>query len=58
MAGGGAPQYQLLVPLADDRGGMSVKVPVLFGRDLYEISFATVNGSETMTLGGWNCAPA
>lgn len=49
----GAPQYQLLVPLADDRGGMAVKVPVIQGRDLQEISFSSTNGVPTMTIGSW-----
>ncbi|HEU0231413.1 MAG TPA: serine hydrolase domain-containing protein [Burkholderiaceae bacterium] len=49
----GAPQYQLLVPLANDRGGMAVKVPVIQGRDLQEISFSSVNGVPTMTIGSW-----
>ncbi|GJH07906.1 beta-lactamase family protein [Caballeronia novacaledonica] len=43
-------RYQLFVPLADDRGGMSVKVPGNFGRDLYEIRFASTGGT-TLTLG-------
>ncbi len=44
-------RYQLFVPLADDRGGMSVKVPGNFGRDLYEIRFASANNATTLTLG-------
>jgi hypothetical protein len=44
-------RYQLFVPLADDRGGMSVKVPGNFGRDLYEIRFASANSATTLTLG-------
>lgn len=44
-------RYQLFVPLADDRGGMSVKVPGNFGRDLYEIRFASANNVSTVTLG-------
>jgi CubicO group peptidase (beta-lactamase class C family) len=44
-------RYQLFVPLADDRGGMSVKVPVNFGRDLYEIRFASASDATTLTLG-------
>lgn len=43
-------RYQLIVPLEDDRGFMSVKVPGNFGRDLYEIRFAPGNDS-TLTLG-------
>jgi hypothetical protein len=39
------------VPLADDRGGMSVKVPGNFGRDLYEIRFASASSGTTLTLG-------
>jgi CubicO group peptidase (beta-lactamase class C family) len=44
-------RYQLFVPLSDDRGGMSVKVPGNFGRDLYEIRFASANNASTLTLG-------
>lgn len=44
-------RYQLFVPLSDDRGGMSVKVPGNFGRDLYEIRFAPANSATTLTLG-------
>ncbi|WP_244173658.1 serine hydrolase domain-containing protein [Caballeronia temeraria] len=44
-------RYQLFVPLADDRGGMSVKVPGNFGRDLYEIRFASASSGATLTLG-------
>jgi hypothetical protein len=44
-------RYQLFVPLSDDRGGMSVKVPGNFGRDLYEIRFASASGGTTLTLG-------
>lgn len=44
-------RYQLFVPLADDRGGMSVKVPGNFGRDLYEIRFASASNATTLTLG-------
>ncbi|WP_232471101.1 serine hydrolase domain-containing protein [Caballeronia hypogeia] len=43
--------YQLFVPLADDRGGMSVKIPGNFGRDLYEIRFASAGSGTTLTLG-------
>ncbi|MDF3837838.1 serine hydrolase [Cupriavidus basilensis] len=58
LFGGGSVGYQLLVPLADDRGGMSVKVPVNHGRDLNEIRFATVNGMETLTIDSSVYAPA
>jgi CubicO group peptidase (beta-lactamase class C family) len=51
-------RYQLFVPLADDRGGMSVKVPGNFGRDLYEIRFASSNSAATLTLGSSVYAPA
>lgn len=44
-------RYQLFVPLADDRGGMSVKVSGNFGRDLYEIRFASAGSGTTLTLG-------
>jgi CubicO group peptidase (beta-lactamase class C family) len=44
-------RYQLFVPLADDRGGMSVKIPGNFGRDLYEIRFASAGSGATLTLG-------
>ena len=44
-------RYQLFIPLADDRGGMSVKVPGNFGRDLYEIRFASVTNATMLTLG-------
>ena len=44
-------RYQLFVPLSDDRGGMSVRVPGNFGRDLYEIRFASASGGTTLTLG-------
>ncbi len=47
----GTLQYQLLTPLADDRGGMSVKIPVLWGRDLLEVSFASNGAAEQMTAG-------
>jgi CubicO group peptidase (beta-lactamase class C family) len=51
LFGNGDLRYQLFVPLADDRGGMSVKVPGNFGRDLYEIRFASANNATTLTLG-------
>jgi CubicO group peptidase (beta-lactamase class C family) len=44
-------RYQLFVPLSDDRGGMSVKIPGNFGRDLYEIRFASAGSGTTLTLG-------
>ncbi|BAN26684.1 beta-lactamase [Caballeronia insecticola] len=44
-------RYQLFVPLSDDRGGMSVKVPGNFGRDLYEIRFASASSATALTLG-------
>ncbi|MBC8642024.1 beta-lactamase family protein [Caballeronia sp. EK] len=44
-------RYQVFVPLADDRGGMSVKVPGNYGRDLYEIRFVVANNLTTVTLG-------
>lgn len=44
-------RYQLFVPLSDDRGGMSVKVPGNFGRDLYEIRFASASSATSLTLG-------
>jgi len=44
-------RYQLFVPLADDRGGMSVKVPGNFGRDLYELRFPSANNATMLTLG-------
>ena len=44
-------RYQLFVPLADVRGGMSVKVPGNFGRDLYEIRFPSANNATMLTLG-------
>jgi CubicO group peptidase (beta-lactamase class C family) len=44
--------HQLLVPLSAARAGMSVKLPVLLGRDLYEAVFSTVDGISRMTIGG------
>lgn len=43
-------RYQLFVPLSDTLGGMSVKVPGNFGRDLYEIRFASASAT-TLTIG-------
>lgn len=48
----GEPTYQMLLPLADDRAGMAVKIPVLDGRDLWEAVFTDVNGKSAMTIGG------
>ena len=42
--------YQFSVPLSDDRGGMSVKIPGNFGRDLNEIRFSTANNAATLAL--------
>lgn len=53
----GNPTYQMLLPLADDRAGMAVKIPVLDGRDLWEASFTTANGTPAMTIAGMNYAP-
>ncbi|MFX1766088.1 serine hydrolase [Paraburkholderia sp. A1RI-2L] len=54
LFGGNDPWgYQLLTPLADDRGGVSVRAPNEAGRELNEISFSVAaDGSETMTVGG------
>ncbi|NYT58832.1 beta-lactamase family protein [Alcaligenaceae bacterium] len=49
----GSPEYQLLAPLADDRAGMTVKIPVNVGRDLYELHFTTDGGKEMLTIGSW-----
>ena len=43
-------RYQLIVPVSDTLGGMSVKVPGNFGRDLYDIRFASP-GATTLTIG-------
>lgn len=56
--GGAHTSYQLLKPLADDRCGMSVTVPVMLGRDLFEISLTNVNDVETMAASGWLCQRA
>ncbi|AFQ50582.1 serine hydrolase domain-containing protein [Burkholderia cepacia] len=56
--GGTHTNYQLLKPLADDRCGMTVRVPVMPGRDLFEISMTTVNNVETMAASGWQCQRA
>ncbi|MGU7775458.1 serine hydrolase domain-containing protein, partial [Burkholderia sp. MR1-5-21] len=49
---------QPLVPLADDRGGMVLKIPMNMGRDLHEIVFTTVDGVATLTDGGAVLTPA
>ncbi|MDS0862311.1 beta-lactamase family protein [Burkholderia pseudomultivorans] len=56
--GGVHSSYQLLKPLADDRAGMAVRVPVMPGRDLLEISFTSEGGVETMAASGWQCRRA
>lgn len=43
-------RYQLFVPVSDTLGGMSVKIPGNFGRDLYEIRFASASATS-LTLG-------
>ncbi|WP_243671881.1 hypothetical protein [Paraburkholderia kirstenboschensis] len=43
-------RYQLFVPVSDTLGGMSVKVPGNFGRDLYEIRFVSTSAT-TLTIG-------
>lgn len=58
LFGGGNLGYQLLTPLADDRGGPSIKVPVNHGSDLNEISFAMVNGAEVLTTWSLTCTRA
>ncbi|RKT99570.1 hypothetical protein C7H84_30315 [Burkholderia sp. Nafp2/4-1b] len=50
--------YQLLKPLADDRCEMTVQIPVMPGRDLFEISMSNVNGVDTMAASGWRCQRA
>lgn len=50
--------WQMLLPLADDRAGMAVKIPGLMGRDLWEAIITTVNTTPTMTIGGVTYAPA
>jgi len=56
--GGAHTSYQLLKPLADDRCGMTVQIPVMPGRDLFEISLSNVNDVETMAASGWQCQRA
>lgn len=56
--GGAHTNYQLLKPLADDRCGMTVQIPVMPGRDLFEISMSNANGVETMAASGWQCQRA
>lgn len=46
---------QLLKPLADNRGGMAVRIPIEHGRDLFEISFSGTGSVETMSASGWQC---
>jgi CubicO group peptidase (beta-lactamase class C family) len=43
-------RYQLFVPVSDTLGGMSVKVPGNFGRDLYDIRFDSATAT-TLALG-------
>ncbi|MGU7774451.1 serine hydrolase domain-containing protein [Burkholderia sp. MR1-5-21] len=54
----GNPTWQMLLPLADDRAGMAIKIPGLNGRDLWEAIFTTVNNTPTMTIGGVTYTPA
>ncbi|QVN23601.1 hypothetical protein [Burkholderia pyrrocinia] len=54
----GKPTWQMLLPLADDRAGMAVKIPGVNGRDLWEAVFTTVNNTPTMTIGGVTYTPA
>jgi CubicO group peptidase (beta-lactamase class C family) len=49
---------QPMIPLADDRGGMVLKIPMNMGRDLHEIVFTTVDGVTTLTNGGAVLVPA
>lgn len=56
--GGTHSNYQLLKPLGDDRCGMTVRIPVMPGRDLFEISMTNVNNVETMAASGWLCQRA
>lgn len=44
---------QLLLPLADDRAGMAVQVPLNAGRDLVELVVQARGGSETLHAAGW-----
>lgn len=55
---GAHTSYQFLRPLADDRCGMAVAVPVMLGRDLFEIVMTNVNNAETMAASGWQCQRA
>lgn len=52
LYGGSDMGYQLLTPLANDRGGPSVKVPVNHGRDLNEIFLTTENGVQVLKSSG------
>ncbi len=54
----GSPEYQLLAPIADDRAGMTVKVPANAGRDLYELHFTMAGDKEILTIGSWVYEPA
>ncbi|WP_235362759.1 serine hydrolase domain-containing protein [Burkholderia sp. A9] len=54
----GKPVWQMLLPLADDRAGMAIRIPGLNGRDLWEAIFTAVNGRPAMTIGGVTYAPA
>jgi hypothetical protein len=49
--GGGALMHQLVAPLSDARAGITVKVPGLTGRDLFELIFSTVDEAPRMTIG-------
>jgi len=49
---------QLLAPLSDDYATTAVKVPGTHGSELYEISFSTTNGAQTMTVAGVQFKPA
>lgn len=57
LFGGADLGYQLLTPLADDRGGPSVKVPVNHGRDLNEIILSTEGGVAVLRTGSSIYAP-
>ncbi|MCB5362373.1 beta-lactamase family protein [Pusillimonas sp. CC-YST705] len=54
----GSPEYQLLAPIADDRAGMTVKIPANAGRDLYELHFTMAGDKEILTIGSWVYEPA
>ena len=57
LFGGADLGYQLLTPLADDRGGPSVKVPVNHGRDLNEVILSTEGGAAVLRTGSSIYAP-